>query len=361
MQRLSCIVSLVVLAVGIATGGSALAQSQRSTPSAIYVFGDSLSDRGNLAEVYYHNNLPNPPSYHDSFTNGNVAVQTMASRIGLSVEPSLWVTNFQDPYHLFSADYTPGTNYAVAGATAAAQAVGGFPSINLPQQIGALEALTGGLLDPNALYTVFIGGNDVRDAAKEGTGLSAINTGVQTEIAGINTLLSSGAKNLLVVNVPNIGAIPEFSQFGLSAVGTQYSQAYDSQLSAGLAAITIPSGSSVGQFDFYSYASSLSSALARQGFDMTDPCYVNTPVSAVTTTACGTNAENIGKLYYWDSIHPTAAVDNLVGNALADFAFGTAPAVPEPASWALMIFGFAAVGVAIRRRKTGISITLASA
>ena len=42
--------------------------------SAEYVFGDSLSDNGNLAaaaEVTF----PNPPSFNNSFTNGPVAVQ----------------------------------------------------------------------------------------------------------------------------------------------------------------------------------------------------------------------------------------------------------------------------------------------
>lgn len=351
MHRLSRIVSSVLFAGSIATGSAASAQSQAPAPSKIYVFGDSLSDRGNLAEVYYHQNLPNPPSYHDSFTNGDVAVQTMASRIGLSVDPSLWVTGFQDPFQLFGVGYTPGTNYAVAGATAAAQAVGGPPSINLPQQIGALEALTRGNLDPNALYTVLIGGNDVRNAAERGTGSAAITAGVQAELQGIQTLLSSGAKNLLVVNVPNIGDIPEFTGLGLSAIGTQYTQDYDAQLSAGIAGLFTPSDASIRQFDLYSYATSLSSQLASQGFDITDPCYVSTPMSAVTTSACGANAVNINKLYYWDSIHPTAAVDNIVGNALADFEFGTASAVPEPATWAMIILGMGAVGFAIRRRK----------
>ena len=359
MRRLSRIISSVLFAVNIAMGGAALAQSQNLAPSKIYVFGDSLSDRGNLAEVYYHQNLPNPPSYHDSFTNGNVAVQTFASRVGLSVDPSLWVTGFQDPFQLFGAGYTPGTNYAVAGATAAAQAVGGPPSINLPQQIGALEALTGGNLDPNALYTVLIGGNDVRNAAEQGTGAVAIAAGVQAELQGIQTLLSSGAKSLLVVNVPNIGVIPEFTSLGLSAIGTQYTQDYDAQLNSGIAGLSTPSGASIRQFDLYSYATSLSSQLANQGFDIKDPCYVNTPMSAVTTIACGANAENINNFYYWDAIHPTAAVDNIVGNALADFEFGTAAAVPEPTTWAMLLVGFGSMGFAMRRRKVRTAATYA--
>ncbi len=53
---------------------AALASSSASAGpyTSEYVFGDSLSDNGNLAELY-HQNFPNPPSYHDSFTNGPVA------------------------------------------------------------------------------------------------------------------------------------------------------------------------------------------------------------------------------------------------------------------------------------------------
>lgn len=56
--------------------------------TAIYVFGDSLSDRGNPAETGFVQssagrpiaNYPNPPSNHDSFINGPVAVQVLAGQ-----------------------------------------------------------------------------------------------------------------------------------------------------------------------------------------------------------------------------------------------------------------------------------------
>lgn len=187
---------------------AAAAQSQSQTsakPSALYVFGDSLSDRGNLAELL--GAFPSPPSYHDSFTNGNVAVQVLAQRVGLSADPSLWVTGFTDPRNLFGGvAFTPGNNYAVAGATAQYQAAGGPAGINLPQQIGAYGALTSYRADPNALYTVFIGGNDLRNAAKvtvttggaiptiAGAGAPAVMAGVSSEVSAIQSLLSYGEK-----------------------------------------------------------------------------------------------------------------------------------------------------------------------
>ena len=41
--------------------------------------------------------------------------------------------------------------------------------INLVSQIGAYSAFTSFHADPDALYVIMIGGNDVRDAALDGT------------------------------------------------------------------------------------------------------------------------------------------------------------------------------------------------
>src|SRR3984957_6335713 len=98
-----------------------LAATAADAYTAEYVFGDSLSDNGNLAGLV--GAFPNPPSFDNSFTNGPVAVQLLAESLGLSANASLWLTS-----------PTPqGTNYAVGGATAAAgtDIVPGV-NINLP-------------------------------------------------------------------------------------------------------------------------------------------------------------------------------------------------------------------------------------
>ena len=306
--------------------------------SAEYVFGDSLSDRGNLAELYGAN-FPNPPSFHDSFTNGDVAVQQLAKHLGLNANPSLWVTNFQDVHGLFPG-FTPGTNYAVAGATSAKQAVGGPTGINLPQQVGAFSYAVGGAAPSSALYVIDIGGNDVRNATLQGTGPGAIAAGVIAELGAISALESEGARHFLVVDVPDVGAIPEFNLYDPSqaATATLLSQLYDTDLEAGLAALSQPKGASVKLFDLYGYNVNLLANASKYGLtDTVDPCYTDTPVSAATTSGCGTNAKNISHFVYWDQIHPTATVQAL-------WAQGMEAAVPEPPAWALLIAGFAALG-----------------
>ena len=327
-----------------------------ATYSAVYVFGDSLSDRGNLAEAYYKTNAPNPPSDHDSFTNGPVAAQVLAQTYGLNADPSLFVTGFKDVYGLFGgASYVPGTNYAVAGATAAAAPMpGGIPGANLPQQVGAFGAYVSLKADQNALYVVFTGGNDVRNAAKAGTGAPAVSAGVNAELTALQTLQSDGARKFLVVNVPDVGNIPEFQVANPSkaAIATTYSQQYDTELASGLAAATNVTGTTIVQFDLYQYANRIQAA-ANAGLlpitNTTDYCYTNTPLSAATTAACGSNAANIGQLYFWDAIHPTGYVQGLWGQAFAEALAGTPITLPVPAPAGAAIVGLMAMTMWRRR------------
>ena len=99
---------LVMLVVGALTGVLAPVAAG-AVPSNAFVFGDSLSDTGTLAEALGHN-APNPPSFHDSFTNGPVAAELLAKHCGLRANPSLWRTGFTDAGHLFPAGFVAGTN-----------------------------------------------------------------------------------------------------------------------------------------------------------------------------------------------------------------------------------------------------------
>ncbi|MDH5216477.1 MAG: SGNH/GDSL hydrolase family protein, partial [Gammaproteobacteria bacterium] len=169
--------------------------------SAMYVFGDSLSDTGNLAAYLHSTGVLDPseqlpfPYYQNRISNGPVAVDHIAETLALSVIPSLM----------------GGTNYAVAGAKA-----GGDTLADLPAQLELFVAnhSVAGVTDipQDALYIVFIGGNDVRAARGEIDTSSArkiIRKAVDNIGHAVRALISAGARHIMVVNSPDIGKIPE--------------------------------------------------------------------------------------------------------------------------------------------------------
>ncbi|MEE9598718.1 MAG: SGNH/GDSL hydrolase family protein [Acidiferrobacterales bacterium] len=148
-------------------------------------------------------------------SNGPVAVEILAERLGFDeLQPSL---HLLPP--LVRDLFERGPNYAVAAATAQASAIGN----DLDTQVTAF--LFDHLVDhvpsapSDALYVVMIGGNDVIDAANALAKLiigstpdempgAIIAAAVAAIGDNINLLIGAGARKFLVVNSPNIGSIP---------------------------------------------------------------------------------------------------------------------------------------------------------
>ena len=317
--------------------------------TAQYVFGDSLSDNGNLAAAF-GTTFADPPFANNAFTNGPVAVELLANRLGLRADAARWTSA--------AGAGSAGTNYAVAGAKA-----GNTAPIDLPFQVSAFLARSGGTAPADALYTVFIGGNDVRNAALNND-TSFTTNGVASEIASIGRLLAAGAQDFLVVNVPDVGLIPEFTQDnpGRATLASQASVQYNSLLASGIASLAAANPEDTFRLsDLYSANNAFIANAASAGItNTTDPCYLNVnaqlrnPAPAATpTAACGpinpaTNqATNIGLYQYWDNIHPTAKVQAAFAEGL--FATVAPVSVPEPASMALLAGGVAGM-ILIRRR-----------
>ena len=122
------------------------------------------------------------------------------------------------------------------------------------------------------------------------------------------------------------------------------SKLYNSDLAAGLAALdpTLAAGTSVHGFDLYDFNANVLANAGSFGFtNTTDRCFTNTPLSAATApqSPCGVDGANIGGFVYWDEIHPTANVQALWAQGMAD-------AVPEPSTWTMLLIGLAGMGFA---------------
>ncbi|HCN02578.1 autotransporter domain-containing esterase [Pantoea ananatis] len=145
---------------------------------SLTVFGDSLSDTGNVGRFTY-NSATNP--LYD---------EILARQAGLSLQPSS----------------QGGSNYAAGGAVAV-PAIN--PQFNTQDQVARYLASTNGRADPNGLYIHWIGGNDLAAAvALPPLATTLIDNSAGAAASQVKALLNAGAGTVIVPTVPNVGATP---------------------------------------------------------------------------------------------------------------------------------------------------------
>ncbi|MDH3636209.1 MAG: SGNH/GDSL hydrolase family protein [Gammaproteobacteria bacterium] len=275
--------------------------------SRVYVFGDSLSDTGNAASVV--GDFP-PPFFMNRVSNGPVAVETLATRLGLNAEASL---------HLISPAI--GSNYAVAGASARTSA-----DLNdLDNQIIFFLANHAAGAPADALYVVFIGGNDIRDAREEADFTKARN--IVKEAAdkvknAIETLAGAGAESFLLVNAPDVGLIPE-TQLTSTLLGdpklikrtSRLSKLYRKRLHR-IANQFDDYGNEIEivEFDLFKFLRKLLRKADKLGFaNTTDPCF---STSLYLPDSFFHPDCNFDQFVFFDEIHLTARAHALAGEAM---------------------------------------------
>ena len=175
----------------------------------LVVFGDSLSDPGNAfvltgeASIPPYDLIPDAPyargGHH--FTNGETWVEKLAKALHRNTGPAF-------------RTHKAFANYAVGGARARYAG-----PVNLTVEVGLFLSNSGYQVDSDALYTVFIGGNDIRDAievlALDSTGvisIQIIDEAVTAIYDNMFTLASLGAVNFLVVNGPDLSLVPAIAR-----------------------------------------------------------------------------------------------------------------------------------------------------
>lgn len=270
--------------------------------SAVYVFGDSLSDNGNINSVVG----PIPfPSHGGRITNGLVAVEVFAEQLGFTLQPSL---------HLIGQK--GGTNYAVAGARAA-----GDEPIDLTTQALAFLSHHNFSAPSNALYFLGFGGNDIRDARdSNGDGGAILQQAANNIEAAMRNLAAAGARQFVVMGAPNIGGIPETrlladatNNGNLIKKATDLSKRYNKLVAAKVRAVEKEFGIQVVEFDLFGLGNNLASNASALGFtNSTDPC-VNLSLG---TPYPGCENLQFDEYIYFDEIHPTALMHERAGRAL---------------------------------------------
>jgi phospholipase/lecithinase/hemolysin len=300
----SALTSLIGRITG--TGTTPTTTPPGSPYSTIYAFGDSLSDAGNDYKLS-GGIVPVSPPYSDGrFSNGPVWVQDLATGMGLPAPtPSLDGGN----------DFAYGGAYTgtVPGHTA-------NPS-DLDYQLTQFQA-EDPHPDAGALYTVWIGSNDVISFLGPGhDDYAGVNAAVNNEMNFISGIVGDGARNILVANVPDIGKTPDAIASGTAyqAQASTVSGYYDALLQADLAAYGIAHpGVDLHVLNTYALLDAAVANPAAFGFtNVTTPLWSGNFTDPTSGTLATTSAQAQAGYLFFDGLHPSAAAHALIAQAAA--------------------------------------------
>ncbi|WP_228061731.1 SGNH/GDSL hydrolase family protein [[Phormidium] sp. LEGE 05292] len=313
--------------------------------SKMYVFGDSLSDTGNVYNSSTQQ-FPPPPYYKGRFSNGLNWVDYLAQDLGLT--PTTFITQ-QGTQLPFSEIPTQSINFAFGGATTGIDNTVSQTAPGLQQEVGAylgsLQA-TNQTADPNALYILWAGANDYLPT--DSTWFTPFKTPNQTinNISfALDSLLKAGAKQIAVANLPNLGELPKTLGTPGETDLKNLAQAHNLALGQTINSLSQSYNAKIVSLDF---ASLFADVINNPG---------NYNLTNVTQGCLLVQCQNPNQFLFWDDIHPTTKGHQL----LADKAYSTlSTSVPEPGEeLGLLLLGLLGAASIYKRKKFSGSLALA--
>jgi len=310
-------------------------------PSVVF-FGDSLSDTGNR---FFDEGIMNTPPYDvaladdlvpsypyaiggPTFTNGAVWAQHLAKALG-------------DPGASQAALRSSGlgSNYAYAGARASNEPpLDPNTNRNLTDQIDQYLADVNGQAFPGALHVVFIGGNDVTEAIAaylllfqqdpdqaEFVSKWIVSNAVLSVFSNVLELRQAGAQRFLIVLAANAGYSPLFaparpysplvgagvaSGFNCAIAGEGATRACAPSADPTLVQVLEASGAEVELLDGQALFDDIINNPDKYGLN-------NTTDHCIAPNVPPFQCRDADAYVYWDNIHPTARVHEIIGEAAA--------------------------------------------
>lgn len=245
--------------------------------SYVFAFGDSLTDNGNL---YGATGWPPPPYWEGRFSDGPLWVEQLANHVGLSANSI--------------------SDHAVGGAT-----TGDI----FNQQVLPYLTASGGSVPGDALYIVWGGANDLLNGGDPGT---LIATAMQNTAQSVVALISSGARTIMVPNLPDLSSTPLILATHdpvLIANVEALTMAYNAYLAQTIAQIEFYyPGVNLIDFDTFGLTRSIVTDPRALGFKEAE---------FPALDEGGVVAQHPNQFVFWDDIHPTTRTHSfLMGAAL---------------------------------------------
>ena len=293
---------MLLFVVGVLVAPRAQAQAQEFLQ--LYIFGDSLSDVGNLAAAT-GGLSPAPPFVGGRFSNGPIYAEVIAQELGLTAAT---------PSRL------GGNNYAWAGAYSGEDRseLGGLLTIpSVRSQVAAYLASAGGAADPAALYVFYPGGSDVDSFLDQGldasSGAAAVSAAVAAAGEALQALADAGAAKILVPNVPDMNSTPQHAG---KPGATELSIQYNTEFKVLIDGI---SGPDIVYFDNFAFTNQ-----ARSDYAVSDvECF---------NEGTGSVCEDPENYLFFDDLHPTTLAHRSLGLAMVA-ALDDTPTVVASRSW----------------------------
>ncbi|HSM83104.1 MAG TPA: SGNH/GDSL hydrolase family protein [Nodosilinea sp.] len=266
------------------------------TLSGLTVFGDSLSDPGNLFGLTGF--FPPFPYDQGRFSNGDLWVDYLADRLALP---------------------EPVQNFAVGGAlTGRDNGLDPLLSLltdtetNLPGLLDQVDSFVNQLgesaADPDQLYVVWAGANDLLNLPSDPAAIpDFLAASVQNVATAIGSLAQRGADRFLVPNLPNLGLLPRALADGTGAAATALSGVFNTGLALALEALEQDPRTDIDivSVDLFELTTTVLGAPAEFGFtNVTDPLL-------------GTGGLTDPGFFWWDAQHPTTQAHGLLAEVFA--------------------------------------------
>jgi len=285
----------------------------------VFVFGDSLSDDGNVAHRVRDTVGFSYPSSNFNYSDYRFTDDTNTSPAA-NLYRGTWDEQLAKTFLSLAVPTNSldgGTNYAFGGATTKDGTqdrtlennplpfAGGSLSVtidNIGKQVN--DYLATHMTDPNALYIIWGGGNDLFD---DFSAQSVIDT--SNRVGGlIQRLANAGARNFLVPNVPPLGAVPNsFGDPNRVAGLDLASLNYRTRLSSVVASVV--NGYAANGITIHVYLLDVWMDVVRVLGQPANYGFVNT-----TVPAQGESGVNPDTYLFWDDIHPTTGGHHELAN-----------------------------------------------
>lgn len=294
-----------------------LAQVSHAAYTQMVSFGDSLSDVGNVF-LATGGATPPAPYFGGRFSDGLLWNEVLASNLGIAAPtPSL----------------AGGTGHAYGGARVIVDTT--VPS--LQSQVNGYLAANGGVADPNALYTLFGGGNDLNGVSAGTVGILEVFAAADQIGLIAQQLLDAGAQAIMVVNVPNVGLAPIAA--GDPGAATGLTEGYNTGVAASIAG-----KAGVALLDTFAISNAIAANPAAYGITNTSDACINDLIGGLVS--------DCSAYLFFDDLHPTAAAGAAIAAGAEAVALSIMPtAVPVPAALPLMMSALAGLFATRRLKK----------